>query len=115
MDHRLARLGVTHVLTFDRATAARYAATGRFTEVSSAGDVSLLRVAAPPGELDPSTLLSAPATSPPVVASLPTGGPEHLRWTITTPQAVEVSVALGWSPKWHARIDGHSLRIDATR
>jgi uncharacterized membrane protein YfhO len=41
--------------------------------------------------------------------------PEHFGVEVHADQAAPVSVAIAWSPKWHARLDGRSSRLRRAR
>jgi hypothetical protein len=108
---RLGRLGVSDIVTVDASTPARLAASGRFTTTWRDGDIAILTVRAPSGTPVEDTLLSA---APPadLQATLVSSSSEHPRWSVAVRQPARITVAIAWSPKWHARIDGHAVSVD---
>ena len=73
------------------------------------GTVGIFAVVPSPGEPSPATLLTAAAR--PTRATLVDDAVEHPRLRVTTPAATTATIALAWSPKWHARVDGKRVRL----
>jgi hypothetical protein len=109
--NRLARLGVTHVVTTSDAQVTRLTGSGRFAVVWQEEPMAVLAVVAPPGEPQPSSLLSADV---PLDGALTDANPEHLRFDAAPAQPASVTVAVAWSPKWSASVDGRSAPITRT-
>lgn len=110
----LARMGVTHLVTVKRATAAaldRYPAAFYFGRDSRLGTLALFRVVPVEGRPGPETLMSASQAGD-VSARLLQATPEHLMWRIRQARPDWVTLAIGWSPKWRARLDGERLRTE---
>jgi hypothetical protein len=102
---------VGHVVTTTEALAARLAGSERFGVVWRRSPLSILAVA--PGA-------EVPEPGSPVQAALPLDTqvrravPEHLDMEVHPPRPVTATVALAWSPKWHARLDGRRLPLGRT-
>src|SRR5439155_12848735 len=107
----LARLGVSHVVVTDDPVAARLAPSGRFRPVWHASPVSILAVEPRDGAPPPASLADSPA---PLSAFLTDAGAEHVALQLHTDQPAPLSVAVAWSPKWHARLDGAALALRPT-
>ena len=108
---RLARLGVSHVVTTDDGVAGRLAGSGRFTPVWHASPVAILAVEPRDGAPPPASLAASPV---PLSAFLTDARAEHVAVQFHADQAAPVTVAVAWSPKWHARLDGHRALITRT-
>ncbi|TMM16487.1 MAG: hypothetical protein E6G01_08035, partial [Actinobacteria bacterium] len=99
----LAPLGVTHVVTVDPLTAARLAASPRFSMVWQSPPLAVFALMPADGQPPPASLL---ATSGPASASLRDPGPDHIVIDATAREATTATAAVAWSPQWHLRIDG---------
>lgn len=108
----LARLGTTHLVTVNPATAPALEASGRFRRVWERDFMAIFAVVPAQGQPAVSSLASVPAGAS-ATARL-RGGGEHLVVDLTTVEAVPVTVATGWSPKWRATIDGKPVPLRAT-
>jgi hypothetical protein len=108
---RLSRFGVTHVVTTGEALFGDLTASGRFRPVWREPPLAILEVVPEPGQPGPASLLSSPR---PLLASLTDTRPEHLAIDMEAQGPSEATVALAWSPKWHARLDGHPHDLDRT-
>lgn len=104
----VSKLGVTHVVTVSDEGAAYLAASPRFSPVWRAPPIVIYSVVPPVGQPSPDALLSGNA---PVRATLVRSEPEHLAIDVQSDNATSATVAVGWSPKWHARLDGHPLAL----
>ncbi|MEY2457330.1 MAG: hypothetical protein QOK06_2424 [Acidimicrobiaceae bacterium] len=107
---QMVRLGVTHVVTTSDVQRGRLTASGRFALVWQQEPMAVLAVVGPADRPGPSSLLSA---ATPMTAALTDPSPEHLRFEATSSEPVVVTVAVAWSPKWKAAVDGR--RADVTR
>lgn len=47
-------------------------------------------------------------------AQLLSAEPDHLVWQVDAGTTTQATVAVGWSPKWHGRLDGHDVRLRRT-
>ena len=108
---RLARLGVTHVVTTSDAQRVRLTQSGRFALVWEEAPMAVLSVVAPSGQPDPSSLVSG---SVPMTAALTDPSPEHMRFTATPSEPAAVTIAVAWSPKWRAQVGGRDAAITRT-
>ncbi len=104
----LPRLGVTHLVVVRESTLASLTATGSFKVVWQRPPVTILEVLPASGQPPPSSLLSAAG---PLSAKTAQGDPEHLRIAFDAPQRTNAQVALSWSPKWRASVDGKSAEV----
>jgi hypothetical protein len=107
----LVRYGVTHVLLLLVSGTEPMFQSPRFSLVWSSSPMAILAVHPRLGRPSPASLL---ATAAPATAHLVGTDPEHLRIRIEAQRATEATVAVGWSPKWHARIDGRAVHLDHT-
>ncbi|MDQ1516096.1 MAG: hypothetical protein QOE80_1926 [Actinomycetota bacterium] len=105
---RLARFGVTHVVVTDDPVAARLARSDRFRSVWHVSPITILAVEPRDGAPPPASLVDSPA---PLSAFLLDARPEHFGVEVHTDEAAPVTVAIAWSPKWHARLDNRPLRL----
>ncbi|HVM15219.1 MAG TPA: glycosyltransferase, partial [Egibacteraceae bacterium] len=108
----LARSGVTHVVTTSDALSEMLAASTRFDPVWDESPLAILEVRAARGQPPPSSLLSADGVS--VEASVAEADPERLRIAYRAPAATRATVAISWSPKWRAAIDGRARALQPT-
>jgi hypothetical protein len=105
---QLARYGVTHVVTSTSGLAATLSASNRFSVVWHAAPLTILAVVAPSGQPSPASLVSAPGA---MRARLVRVAPASLAFALDTTRARQVTLAVAWSPKWHARLDGRALTL----
>jgi hypothetical protein len=108
---RLARFGVTHVVTTGDALADDLTASGRFRTVWRQAPLTILQVIPPAGQPAPASLVSSDR---PLLARLTDPRAEHLAFALEATARSRVTVALAWSPKWHARLDNRSVTLDRT-
>jgi hypothetical protein len=104
----LAQVGVTDVVTITVQTAKVLAASPRFHEVWASPPIAIFTVLPSPGQPPPAELITAQA---PLSAKLVAGGPEHDVIDVDVPVATQASLAIAWSPKWHASIDGKAVPL----
>jgi hypothetical protein len=105
---RLARLGVTHVVTTSNQQLVRLVDSGRFTPVWQEEPMAILTVIGPHGQPAPSSLLSAGV---PMTGALTDPSPERLRFEATPSQPTVVTIAVAWSPKWSAAVNGRDAKV----
>ena len=105
----LSRYGVTHLVTVSDAAANQIATSARFTEVWRASPLAIFALSPNPGQPDPAALLTADG---PTAARVLEAKPEKLVIEVTPDRPVRAQVAVTWSPKWHARLDGRSVALD---
>ena len=108
---RMLGLGVGHVVTENASTEARLVDSGRFTEQWTSGGLAILSVLPTAAVPDPDTLLSA-STSAGLSSAISASDPGRPRWDVVVAEASPVTVAIAWSPKWHATLDGHAVPIE---
>lgn len=108
---RLARLGVTHVVVHEPNLRADLVDAPNARLVWVREPLTIFRVEVPEGT-PPSSLLDV--RDPAAIATLERLGPEHLRIELSLPAPATTSVAISWSPKWRARIDGDPVRLRPT-
>jgi hypothetical protein len=104
----LAQVGVTDVVTITVQTAEVLAASPRFHEVWSSPPIAIFAVLPNPGQPPPAELITAQS---PLSAKLVAGGAEHDVIDVDAPAATQASLAIAWSPKWHASLDGKAVRL----
>jgi len=107
----LNRLGVSHVVTVSDAAADPLTASNRFELVWREPPIAILAVRARNGQPAPASLI---ATGAPATARVERAQPERLRIRVDASNAVTATVAVAWSPKWHARVDGRTVDLAPT-
>jgi len=111
----LTRLGTTHLVTVNPETPARYAASGRARIVWEDGSMAILSLSPPRGQPDPASLASVGAAHAPATAELVDPSPERPRWQVSVVGPTPVTLAVAWSPKWTARVDGRPVPVAVDR
>ena len=104
----ISRLGTTHLVTVSDQAAMRMAGSPRFNEVWRDAPIAIFSVVPRAGQPDPASLL---ATNTPADAGLVVSKPEHLVIEVAAAQPSRATVAVGWSPKWHATVNGRSATL----
>jgi hypothetical protein len=104
----LARLGVTHVAVISDQAAQPFLASSRFTTLWRSPPMALLAVKPHQGQPAPGSLVSTPGAA---TARLVHAEAQHLVIQASTGQSTSASVAVAWSPKWHARVNGHTAAL----
>jgi hypothetical protein len=104
----LSRLGTTHLVTISDQAAARLAASSRFKEVWRDAPIAIFSVLPRAGQPDPASLLATDARAD---ARLIVSKPEHLAVDVVASQPTRATIAVGWSPKWHATVNGRSAPL----
>jgi hypothetical protein len=108
---RLARLGVTHVAIINQASAKPLLSSPRFRLLWQEEPMALLAVVPPARQPDPASLVAAVAPAGPVTARTARWDQLQRDILVTADQPVDVTVAIGWSPKWHARVNQHDVSL----
>jgi hypothetical protein len=104
----LARLGVTHVAVVNDQAAQPFLASSRFATVWRSPPLALLALSPRQGQPAPGSLLSTPVAAE---ARLVRAEPQHLVIAASTGQPTAATFAVAWSPKWHARVNGHPAAL----
>jgi hypothetical protein len=104
----LLRLGVTHVALTDEAAAKPMATSQFFQVIWRDPPMAVLAVRPVPGWPSPGSLLR---TDAPAEAHLIRGEAEHLEIAVQSDRRLLATVAVGWSPKWHAWVNGTPARL----
>ena len=104
----LAQAGVTDIVTITPQTANVLASSPRFHEVWGSAPVAVFAVVPSPGQPSPSALITAQA---PLKASLVAGGPEYDEINVDASTATQATIAAGYSPDWHASLDGKAVPL----
>ena len=104
----LARLGVTHVAVINDQAAQPLLASSRFATVWRSPPMALLAVAPRHGQPTPGSLLSTPVAAQ---ARLVRAEAQRLVIQASTGQPTSATIAVAWSPKWHARVNGHTAAL----
>ena len=107
---QLGALGVSVVVTTNPATAPKFVASDRFAALWAARGIALFGLHGSAAVPDPGALLSAPPEAA-LTGSLTAANPDHMRWRVNLQQPAVVTIAVGWSPKWHLRANGRTLPI----
>ena len=104
----LARLGVTHVAVVDDHAGRALFDSSRFRVLWYSAPLALLEVLAHPNQPAPGSLL---ATAAPARAQLVRANPEDLVIRVEATAPTSATVATGWSPKWHATLNGQAVPL----
>jgi hypothetical protein len=105
---KMARYGVTHVVSVSDTIAHVLEGSARLSQVWRASPLAIFAVAPQPGQPDPGTLITAEA---PIRARLQSYQPDRIGIEVESDRATRATVAVAWSPKWHARLDGEVLPV----
>ncbi len=104
----LAEVGVTDVVTITVGTAKVLASSPRFHEVWAAAPIAIFAVLPSAGQPAPAELVTAVSA---LSAELVAGGAGHDVIDVDAPVATEASLAIAWSPKWRASLDGKAVPL----
>lgn len=104
----LAQAGVTDVVTVTVQTAHLLASSARFRKVWGSSPIAIFAVLPSPGQPAPAELITAQA---PLKAKLVAGGPEYDKIDVEASIATQATLAIAWSPKWHASLDGKAVAL----
>lgn len=105
----LAHAGVSHFVTTDLATLRELLASGRFRVVWRDAPIAILAVVGEEGQPEPDALITAPGTR--LDARVKVAAAEHLGIELDAERDALAELALAWSPKWHATIDGAEVPL----
>lgn len=108
---RMARFGVTHVVTTADDLAERLVGSGRFERVWRSAPLTILAVQGRPGQPEPAAGLTGDV---PFSARRARVEAEHLVFDVVADRPLHVTMALAWSPKWHGRVDGTETELGRT-
>ena len=108
---KLRRLGVTHVVVDKPEVDDEMKHSSVARPVWTRGPLTIYEIRTDAGG-PPPVLLDAGKENPTV--KFARHGPERLRWDVDAPNPFTSTIAVAWSPKWHATLDGHSVRIVRT-
>jgi hypothetical protein len=104
----LSRYGVTHLVTVSDTAADQIATSNRFTLVWRESPLAIFALTPNPGQPGPGALITA---DNPISARLADWKPEKMAIDVSAGQPSRAQVAVSWSPKWHATIDGHTVPL----
>jgi hypothetical protein len=102
---------VSHLVVTDDEYAGTLAGLARFRRVWSDGPITIFAVLPRDGYPSPASLL---ATDAPASGRLVRASPERLRVEVKASDALDATVAVAWSPKWHARLDGEPVALSSS-
>jgi len=108
----LLHLGVTHVALTDEAAAKPMVTSQFFQVIWRDSPMAVLAVKPVPGQPAPGSLLQ---TNAPAEARLVRGEAEHLEIAVRSGGPQLATVAVGWSPKWHATVNGTPVRLERSQ
>ena len=104
----LSRLGVTHVAVVNDQAAQPFLASSRFVTVWRSPPLALLAVSPRQGQPAPGALVSTPVAAQ---ARLVRAEAQHLVIEVSAGQPTSATIAVAWSPKWHARVNGRAAAL----
>jgi hypothetical protein len=105
---RLGRLGVTHVVTTSDKAVTALQASDRFALVWQEPPLAIYELVPADERPAPRSLLS---TDRPARAELVRSDPERVRIEVEAERPTRATVAIAWSPKWSATVDGASVDL----
>ena len=106
---RLARAGVTHVVTTSDQGAGHFARSPRFERVWTSAPLAIFGVEPAPGRPEPASQVS---TDGPARAEVADHRNERLKLYVHAPAPVTATLAVAWSPKWSAHLDGRKIPLE---
>ena len=109
---RLNRYGVTHVVATSDDFVRRLARSSRFQTVWTSPPLTILALRPASGAPTPASQVTSAG---PAAARLTRAGAEHIGFEIEAPEGTTVTLALAWSPKWHARLNDAPVRLGQSR
>jgi len=107
----LRRLGVSHIVVDKPTLDKQMQASALVHQVWTQGPVTIYEVLTDTGGTPPILMDTAQSNAG---VSFSQKGPERLQWTINSSQPFTSTIAVAWSPKWHATLDGQGVRISKT-
>ena len=111
MADQLARVGVTDLVTISDDSARRIGSSPRFKKIWQASPLAVFAVLSSPGQPPPAALISA---NGPLNAKLIVGEPEHDEIAVSASAPMTATIAIGYSPKWHATLNGKAVALTET-
>jgi hypothetical protein len=102
---QLRRRGVSVLVLHDPAVWGLYVANPNFAVLAETSVAVVLRVQ-PDGDETAPSLVTFPAGG---TASLVRAGSQGYAWDIDASQAGQIELAVGWSPRWSAKVDGRTV------
>lgn len=105
---QMSRYGVTHVVTVSDTIAQLLTGSPRLSRVWRASPLAIFAVESEPGQPDPGALITADA---PIRARLRHFEEGHVQIDVVSGETTRANVAVAWSPKWHARLDGEAVSL----
>ena len=109
LRNELSRLGVSHVVTVQTATAERMVASGLYRDVATHDELQVLEIVRPTGLPDAATLLSVAPGGPSLTGELVRGAAGVIVADVAASAHLQATVAVGWTPKWRATVDGRAV------
>lgn len=107
----LRRLGVSHVVVDKPSLDKQMQESALVHRVWNQGPVTIYKVLTDKGGTPPVLMDTARSNAGVTFAE---NGPERLRWTINASPGFTSTIAVAWSPKWHATLDGQPVKISKT-
>ncbi|MGH9279841.1 MAG: hypothetical protein ACRD12_17295 [Acidimicrobiales bacterium] len=104
----LSRYGTTHLVTVSDEAASAMSGSSRFALVWSSPPLAIFEVLPKPDQPPPAALLTADG---PLSAQITRAEPEAVRIQFDAARTGVADVAIAWSPKWHATLDGRPVPI----
>ncbi|HVE93332.1 MAG TPA: hypothetical protein VNB24_00320 [Acidimicrobiales bacterium] len=106
-----ARHGVTHVVTLVPATTTRLVGQGGFRRVAQHGSLTILEVDSPAGQPPPASLVSLETTTGTAQLTKWRDRGESLTLRVRADKGTTASLAVGWSSRWRATLDGAGVPV----
>ncbi|GIU89568.1 MAG: hypothetical protein KatS3mg010_0667 [Acidimicrobiia bacterium] len=106
----LRRLGVSHVVVTRPDVRDRMDTASVASLVWEAGEISIHELTDDAGGRPPVLM----QTAAPADVSFRRDGPERLTWQVSSEQPTTATIAVQWSPKWHATVDGRTVALTRT-
>jgi len=107
----LRRLGVSHVVVDNPALDQQMRRSALVHQIWTQPPVTIYAVLTDAGSIPPVLMDTAPTNAD---VTFSPDGPEQLRWTINSRRSFTSTIAVAWSPKWHASLDGHGVTVSKT-
>jgi hypothetical protein len=106
-----ARDGVTAVVSTNGAATRYLRQSPAFEPVWQGSGWTVLAIRPEAGHPEPATMVSTPG---PATATRTSTDPQHVRVTVDTATPQTATLAVVWSPRWRARVDGRPVPIHRT-
>jgi len=106
-----ARDGVTAVVSTNAAATRYLRQSPAFAPVWRGSGWSVLAIRPELGHPEPATMVSTPG---PATATRTSTDPQHVHVSVETASPQVATVAVAWSPRWRARLDGRPVPIQRT-